>query len=343
MTTLVTGTAGFIGSFVALRLLESGEAVIGLDNVNDYYDVSLKKARLARLTRFANFTEARIDLENRAAVAELFRTRRPQVVIHLAAQAGVRYSLEAPHTYLDSNLVGLGTVLEGCREVGVRHLLFASSSSVYGTNTKLPFSVDDPVDHPISLYAATKRAGELMVHTYAHLFNVPSTCLRFFTVYGPWGRPDMALFLFTEAIHAGRPIKVFNNGEMRRAFTYIDDIVECIIRLIERVPTPSESQKPSPAISALAPFRVLNLGSEETVQLERYIELIEKGLGKKAIKEYMPMQMGDVPTTWADASELTALIGWQPTTTVEDGVQAFVEWYKEYYSLDRPTSLAAGR
>jgi UDP-glucuronate 4-epimerase len=343
MTTLVTGTAGFIGSFVGLRLLESGEAVIGLDNLNPYYDVSLKEARLARLKRFANFTEARIDLADRSAVADLFRRHRPDVVIHLAAQAGVRYSVEAPHTYVDSNLVGLGNILEGCRDVACRHLLFASSSSVYGTNAKLPFAVEDPVDHPISLYAATKRAGELMVHTYAHLFNIPSTCLRFFTVYGPWGRPDMALFLFTEAIQAGRPIKVFNKGEMRRAFTYIDDIVECIIRLIDVIPAPKANATPSPATSASAPFCVLNLGSEETVQLERYIELIEKGLGKKAVKEYMPIQMGDVPVTRADASDLKALIGWQPMTKVEDGVQAFVDWYKDYYGISRPKSAVAGR
>jgi UDP-glucuronate 4-epimerase len=340
MTTLVTGTAGFIGSFVGLRLLESGEPVVGLDNLNPYYDVSLKEARLARLKRFANFTEARIDLADRGAVAEVFRRHRPKVVIHLAAQAGVRYSIEAPQTYVDANLVGLGNILEGCRETACRHLLFASSSSVYGTNAKLPFAVDDPVDHPISLYAATKRAGELMVHTYAHLFNIPSTCLRFFTVYGPWGRPDMALFLFTEAIQAGRPIRVFNKGEMRRAFTYVDDIVECVLRLIDVIPMPIPGG--SPATSSSAPFRVLNLGSEETVELERYIELIEKGLGKKAIKEYLPMQPGDVPVTWADASDLKALIDWRPTTSVETGVQAFTDWYKEYYGIDRPKSAAAG-
>ena len=334
MAILVTGTAGFIGSFVGLRLLESGQDVVGLDNLNPYYDVRLKEARLARLKQSRNFTEARVDLENRAAMAELFDKHRPRVVIHLAAQAGVRYSVESPQSYVDSNLVGLGNVLEGCRTVGCAHLLFASSSSVYGINTKLPFSVDDPVDHPISLYAATKRAGELMVHTYAHLFKIPSTCLRFFTVYGPWGRPDMALFLFTAAINSGKPIQVFNQGRMRRAFTYIDDIVECILRLIDVVPTPvPDGQHQSPATSPAAPFRILNLGAEETVELERYIELIEQGLGKKAIKQYLPMQMGDVPATWADASDLKALIDWKPTTSVEDGVKAFVEWYKEYYRL----------
>ena len=336
MTFLVTGTAGFIGSFVGLRLLESGNHVIGLDNLSPYYDVGLKQARLSRLKKFPAFIEARVDLENRAAVADLFDTHRPRVVIHLAAQAGVRYSVQSPHTYIDSNLVGLGNILEGCRHVRCEHLLFASSSSVYGINSKLPFSVDDPVDHPISLYAATKRAGELMVHTYAHLFKLPSTCLRFFTVYGPWGRPDMALFLFTDAIQKGKPIQVFNRGEMRRAFTYIDDIVECILRLIDVVPTPIPKDRPvSPATSPAAPFRILNLGSEQTVELERYIDLIEQGLGKKAIKEYMPMQMGDVPVTWADASDLKELIGWKPTTSVEDGVRAFVDWYKDYYLRSR--------
>lgn len=342
MTTLVTGTAGFIGSFVGLRLLESGEPVIGLDNLNPYYDVRLKEARLARLKRFPTFTDARIDLADREAVAEIFRRHRPDVVIHLAAQAGVRYSLEAPHAYVDSNLIGLVNVLEGCRQVACRHLLFASSSSVYGTNAQLPFSVEHPVDHPISLYAATKRSGELIVHTYAHLFNIPSTCLRFFTVYGPWGRPDMALFLFTDAIQAGRPIKVFNKGQMRRAFTYVDDIVECVLRLIDVIPAPVPGDSPSPATSPAAPFRILNLGSEETVELERYIELIEQGLGKKAIKEYLPMQAGDVPVTWADASDLRGLIGWQPTTSVETGVRAFVEWYKEYYGVAQPKSAASG-
>jgi UDP-glucuronate 4-epimerase len=334
MTILVTGTAGFIGSFVALRLLESGHDVLGLDNLNPYYDVRLKQARLARLTKFRNFTEARIDLENREAIRALFETHRPRIVIHLAAQAGVRYSLEAPDTYIDSNLVGLENVLEGCRQVKSEHLLFASSSSVYGINTKLPFSEGDPVDHPVSLYAATKRAGELMVHTYAHLFGIPSTCLRFFTVYGPWGRPDMALFLFTQAIQKGQPIKVFNNGDMRRAFTYVDDVVESILRLIDCVPAAaSPNSKLSPDNSPVGPFRILNIGSEETVPLTRYIELIEENLGKKAIKEYMPMQMGDVPVTWADASALKALIDWNPTTTVEVGVKNFVAWYKDFYAL----------
>jgi len=335
MTILVTGTAGFIGNHVALRLLESGRQVVGLDNLTPYYDVSLKEARLKRLAGFGGFTDLRMDLEDRPAMQALFETHKPEIVIHLAAQAGVRYSIDAPQSYIDSNLVGLGNILEGCRRAGSGHLLFASSSSVYGINTKLPFSTEDPVDHPISLYAATKRAGELMVHTYAHLFSIPSTCLRFFTVYGPWGRPDMALFLFTDAIRAGRTIKVFNNGNMRRAFTYVDDIVECILRLVPCPPAPVVSENGlTPNVSPVAPFRVLNLGSQETVPLERYIELIEENLGRKAVKDYMPMQAGDVQATSADVTDLQSVIDWRPTTRVEDGIKNFIAWYKDYYGAN---------
>lgn len=333
MTILVTGAAGFIGSFVALRLLESGQTVVGLDNLNPYYDVRLKEARLARLKQHPAFVDARLDLSDEQGLKELFRTHRPEVVIHLAAQAGVRYSLEAPQTYIDSNLVGLTAILECCRHTGCRHLLFASSSSVYGLNKKQPFSVDDPVDHPVSLYAATKRAGELVTHSYSHLFKVPTTCLRFFTVYGPWGRPDMALFLFTDAIVKGRPIQVFNHGQMQRAFTYVDDVVEGIIRLIDKVPAAVPANGLHPSASPGAPFRILNIGSEETVSVGRYVELIEKALGKTAIKEMLPMQPGDVETTRADTADLRALIDWRPTTPVEVGVGRFIEWYKDFYRV----------
>ena len=332
MTILVTGSAGFIGSFVAQRLLDAGQTVVGLDNLTPYYDVRLKRARLERLTKSDKFTDVRLDLCDRPGMRDLFEKFKPEIVIHLAAQAGVRYSIEAPQSYFDSNLVGLGNLLDGCRSVKPKHLLFASSSSVYGINTKLPFSTTDSVDHPISLYAATKRAGELIVHSYAHLFGIPSTCLRFFTVYGPWGRPDMALFLFTEAIRAGRPIKVFNNGQMQRAFTYVDDVVECILRLIDRAPSAAHTTSELvPNVSPAAPFRILNIGSEAAVPLERYIELIERELGRKAIKDYLPMQAGDVATTSADVSDLKSLIDWQPTTGVETGVKNFIAWYKEFY------------
>lgn len=333
MAILVTGAAGFIGSFVALKLLESGQTVIGLDNLNPYYDVRLKEARLARLKQHPAFIDARLDLSDEPGVQELFRAHEPEVVVHLAAQAGVRYSLEAPQTYIESNLVGLTAILEACRRTGCRHLLFASSSSVYGLNKKQPFSVDDPVDHPISLYAATKRAGELIVHSYSHLFKLPATCLRFFTVYGPWGRPDMALFLFTDAIVNGTPIQVFNHGQMQRAFTYVDDVVESVIRLIDKVPAPVPANGLRPSTSPAAPYRVLNIGSEETVSVGRYIELIEKAVGKKAIKEMLPMQPGDVETTRADTGDLRALIDWHPTTPVEVGVSRFVEWYKDFYRV----------
>ncbi len=334
MTHFVTGSAGFIGSSVAQRLLQLGHDVVGVDNLNSYYDVRLKEARLARLKQFPGFTDVRLNIEDRTEIDNLFKTYRPKTVVHLAAQAGVRYSLEAPEAYIDSNIVGLGNILEGCRHTGCQHLLFASSSSVYGLNTKVPFSVDDPVDHPISIYAASKRAGELLVHSYSHLFNIPSTCMRFFTVYGPWGRPDMALFLFTKAILDGKPIKIFNHGKMQRAFTYIDDVVECVLRLIDHAPGKMAGGGPSsPATSPGAPFRVLNIGSQDSVPLMRYIELIEQALGRTAQKEYMPMQAGDVEASWPDVSALKALIDWAPTTTVDDGIQRFIAWYRDHYAV----------
>jgi len=335
MRVLVTGSAGFIGSNVCMRLLDRGDEVIGLDNLNDYYDVNLKKARLGRFKDHTNFTEACINLEDRENVAALFEQHRPQRVINLAAQAGVRYSLENPQSYIDGNVVGFGNILEGSRAVGVDHLVYASSSSVYGTNAKLPFSVDDPVDHPISLYAATKRANELMAHVYSHLFSIPTTGLRFFTVYGPWGRPDMALFLFTKAILEGRPIDVFNKGDMKRAFTYIDDIVEGVIRILDTPPVNDQSGAESPGKSADAPFAVHNIGSDKCVTLTRYIELLEENLGLKAVRNLLPMQPGDVQATWAEVDDLKAKVGYCPETPVEEGVARFVQWYKEFYGVSQ--------
>ncbi len=334
MKVLVTGSAGFIGSNVSSRLLDAGHEVIGLDNLNDYYDVGLKKARLARIIDHPSYTEARIDLQDRDAVAALFEKHVPTHVINLAAQAGVRYSIENPHSYVDSNIVGFTNILEGCRAAKVKHLVFASSSSVYGTNTKMPFTVHDPVNHPISLYAASKRANELMAHTYSHLFEIPTSGLRFFTVYGPWGRPDMALFLFTKAIIEGKPIDVFNNGEMKRSFTYIDDIVEGVIRLLDVPPKPKpvtvgEAQDPS--TSATAPFHVYNIGSDKPETLMRYIEVLEENLGLKAIKNMLPMQPGDVAATWADVDDLKSAVGFEPKTTIEEGIKNFVDWYREFY------------
>jgi len=333
MKVLVTGSAGFIGNRVSERLLERGDEVIGLDIVSPYYDVQLKEDRLAKIIDHPAFTEARIDLADREAVAKLFADHKPEGVVNLAAQAGVRHSLDAPLDYVDSNLLGFVNILEGCRHNGVKHLVYASSSSVYGTNDKMPFSTSDAVDHPISLYAASKRANELMAHTYSHLFQFATTGLRFFTVYGPWGRPDMALFLFTKAIMNGEAIDVFNNGEMKRSFTYIDDIVEGVIRTLDTPPTltPLKDGVKDPASSSTAPFRVFNIGSDTAVGLMRYIEVLEENLGRKAIKNMMPMQPGDVPATWADVDGLREAVGYQPTTSVEDGIKNFVAWYRDYY------------
>lgn len=335
MKILVTGSAGFIGSRVSERLLDRGDEVIGLDILSAYYDVQLKKDRLAKIKDRKGFTEARIDLADRSAMIKLFSDHKFDGVINLAAQAGVRHSLDAPHDYVDSNLVGFVNILEGCRQSGVKHLVFASSSSVYGTNAHMPFSEHDRVDHPISLYAASKRANELMAHTYAHLFGFACSGLRFFTVYGPWGRPDMALFMFTQKIIAGEPIDVFNNGQMKRSFTYIDDIVEGVIRTLDTPPQPKpvSGDFEDPASSATAPFRVFNIGSDNAVGLMRYIEVLEESLGIKAVKNMLPMQPGDVAATWANVDDLREAVGYQPTTSVEVGVKRFVEWYREYYKV----------
>ncbi|MCU0766631.1 MAG: NAD-dependent epimerase [Gammaproteobacteria bacterium] len=333
MRILVTGAAGFIGAQLSLRLLERGDEVVGIDCLDPYYDVELKKARLARLTVFPGFTDLRIRLEDRAAVAEAFATHAPDRVVNLAAQAGVRYSLENPLAYVDSNLVGFANVLEGCRHNGVGHLVYASSSSVYGANTNMPFSVHHNVDHPLSLYAATKKANELMAHTYSHLYGVPTTGLRFFTVYGPWGRPDMALFKFTKAILAGQPIEVFNYGHHRRDFTYVDDIVEGVIRVLDRPATPNPQwtgDDPDSATS-LAPYRLYNIGNHHPVELMRYIEVLEECLGRKAEKIMLPLQAGDVPDTYADVEDLVRDTGYLPATPVETGVRNFVDWYRSYY------------
>ncbi|MHB1224198.1 MAG: NAD-dependent epimerase [Gemmatimonadaceae bacterium] len=330
---LVTGAAGFIGYHTAERLLERGDEVVGLDNVNDYYDVRLKEARLARLQRHGKFRLTRMGLEDREGMARFFREERPELVIHLAAQAGVRYSLSHPHAYVDSNLVGFMNILEGCRHNGVRHLTYASSSSVYGANTDMPFSVHDNVDHPLSLYAATKKANELMAHTYSHLYGLPTTGLRFFTVYGPWGRPDMALFLFTKAILEGRPIDVFNNGQMRRDFTYVDDIVEGVVRVSDAIATGDDSwsgDSPDPGTSR-APYRIYNIGNNKPVELMRLIEVLESCLGRTAEKNMMPMQPGDVPATYADVEDLSRAVGFAPATPIEVGVGRFVEWYRGFY------------
>ncbi|WP_019918169.1 NAD-dependent epimerase [Methyloversatilis discipulorum] len=335
MKVLLTGAAGFIGMHVALRLLERGDEVVGLDNLNDYYDVRLKEARLARLTPAAGFRFVRMAVEDRDGMAKLFETERFDRVVHLAAQAGVRYSLQNPKAYIDANIVGFMNVLEGCRHSAVKHLVYASSSSVYGGNTKMPFSEADSVDHPVSLYAATKKANELMAHTYSHLYDLPTTGLRFFTVYGPWGRPDMALFLFTKAMIEGRPIDVFNHGDMQRDFTYIDDIVEGVIRTLDRVAEADpafDGDHPHPGHSK-APFRVFNIGNQGPVQLMEFIRAIEKALGITAQKNLLPMQPGDVPATYADVSELTAWTGFSPSTAIDDGVARFVAWYRDYYRV----------
>jgi UDP-glucuronate 4-epimerase len=331
MTVFVTGTAGFIGNEIALRLLQRGERVVGIDCLTPYYDLALKEARVARLTRGPNFIEARSDLADRETTAALFAEHRPVRVIHLAAQPGVRYSIENPHAYADSNLTGFLNVLEGCRAAKVEHLVFASSSSVYGDNEKMPFSVHDRADHPVSLYAATKRANELMAHTYAHLYRFPATGLRFFTVYGPWGRPDMAPMIFARSIMEGRPINVFNGGEMQRDFTYIDDIVEGVLRVADCIPVLDPEAGDDPAASPIAPYRVFNIGNGAPVDLMRFIDLLEETLGRKADKNMMPMQPGDVKATWADTSELSAATGWKPETAIEEGVERFVDWYREFY------------
>jgi len=335
MKILVTGAAGFIGAALSERLLARGDEVIGLDNLNDYYEVSLKEARLARLQGHPNFTFIKAGLEDREAVNDLFRTHQPHRVVNLAAQAGVRYSLENPLAYIDANIVGFTNILEGCRHHGVEHLVYASSSSVYGANTRMPFSVHHNVDHPVSLYAASKKANELMAHTYSHLFNLPTTGLRFFTVYGPWGRPDMALFMFTKAILAGKPIDVFNYGKHRRDFTYIDDIVEGVIRTLDNVAQPNPAwsgDQPDPGTSK-APYRIYNIGSNRPVELLRYIEVLEDCLGKKAEKNLLPLQPGDVPDTYADVDALVEDVGYRPSTPVEEGVRRFVDWYRGYYKV----------
>jgi UDP-glucuronate 4-epimerase len=333
MKLLVTGAAGFIGYHTAKLLLERGDQVVGLDNLNDYYDVSLKEARLALLAKQPRFRFVKMDLADRAAMPKLFATERFQRVIHLGAQAGVRYSLVNPLAYIDSNVVGFANVLEGCRHNSVEHLVYASTSSVYGANTAMPFSVHQNVDHPLSFYAATKKANELMAHTYAHLYRLPVTGLRFFTVYGPFGRPDMALFVFTRNILAGKPIDVFNYGHHRRDFTYIDDIVQGVVRATDRIAVPNPNwtgEKPDPATSN-APYRLYNIGNNSPVELMRYIELIEQTLGRKAQKNLLPLQIGDVPDTCADIDALVEEVGYRPSTPVEVGVPKFVHWYQEYY------------
>ncbi len=336
MRVLVTGTAGFIGNHVALRLLERGDEVVGIDNLNPYYSVELKQARLNRLHAFGGFVDKRISLEDKAAMDEVFRQHQPQRVINLAAQAGVRHSLSHPQDYLDSNITGFLNLLEGARHFGCEHFVYASSSSVYGANAKMPFSVGDRVDHPMSVYAASKRCNELMAHCYSHLFGIPSTGLRFFSVYGPWGRPDMALFLFAEAIVAGRPINVFNHGKMRRDFTYIDDIVSGVIGVLDHIPSADPDwtpMDPQPQTSGIAPFRVYNIGNNKCVELKRYIELLEDALGRKAIYNMMPIQPGDVPASWADIDDISADIGYSPTTDVETGIRNFVNWYVDFYGV----------
>lgn len=335
MKILVTGSAGFIGSSLTLRLLARGDEVIGVDNLNDYYDVALKEARLARFQDHPAYTDLRVDIEHGERLREVFATYRPDRVVNLAAQAGVRYSIENPLAYVGTNLVGFANVLEGCRHTGVEHLVYASTSSVYGANTAMPFSVHHNVDHPVSLYAASKKANELMAHTYSHLYALPTTGLRFFTVYGPWGRPDMALFKFTRAILAGEPIDVFNYGKHRRDFTYIDDIVEGVIRVLDRIAVgnPDWSGEQPDAATSRAPYRLYNIGNHQPVELLEYIALIEQSLGLKARLNLLPLQPGDVPDTYADVSDLVRDTGYQPMTSVADGVARFVAWYRDFYRV----------
>jgi UDP-glucuronate 4-epimerase len=333
MKVLVTGSAGFIGSALVLRLLERGDIVIGIDNHNNYYDQDLKEARLARFANHPNYTHLRIDLADRKAIEGCFASHKPQRVVNLAAQAGVRYSIENPLAYIDSNIVGFAHILEGCRHNGVEHLVYASSSSVYGANTEMPFSINHNVDHPLSLYAASKKSNELMAHTYSHLYGLPTTGLRFFTVYGPWGRPDMALFKFTKAMIEGKPFQVFNHGKHRRDFTYIDDIVEGVIRVLDRPapPNPDWSCSKPNAGTSQAPWRVYNIGNSSPVELMDYIGAIETALGKKAEMEMLPLQLGDVPDTYADVTDLVEQFQYKPATPVDQGVANFVEWYRGYF------------
>jgi UDP-glucuronate 4-epimerase len=328
MTILITGAAGFIGYHLADRLLQEGQQVYGIDNLNDYYDVRLKQQRLHQLKRYKNFTFQRLDLSDRYSTAEMFTTQHFDRVIHLAAQAGVRYSLSNPHAYLDSNLAGFLNILEGCRHSSIQHLVYASSSSVYGANTKIPFAVADPVDHPISLYAATKKANELMAHTYSHLYNIPTTGLRFFTVYGPWGRPDMAYFKFAQAIDQGKPIDVYNFGKMQRDFTYIDDIIEGIIRVTERIPNRSHAQ-----MESTAPYSLYNIGNNHPISLMEFIKTLEIAMGKSAVKNFLPMQPGDVPTTYADVDDLMQDVGFKPKTSLDVGIERFIQWYRDFYGV----------
>lgn len=335
MRVMVTGAAGFIGSTLSKKLLEKNYEVTGVDNLNDYYDVNLKKSRLKNLEEYKAFKYEYLDISSREDMKKLFSENSFDYVINLAAQAGVRYSIEHPESYVDTNLVGFGNILEGCRHSNVKHLVYASSSSVYGLNENMPFSVHDNVDHPISLYAASKKANELMAHTYSYLYDLPTTGLRFFTVYGPWGRPDMALFLFTKAILEGKPIKVFNNGEMKRDFTYIDDIVEGVFRVMENIPEPDpkwSGKNPDPSTGKV-PYKIFNIGNNNTIGLMEFIEAIEDQLGMKAIKEFLPLQPGDVPATWADVEDLTITTGFKPNTPVKEGVKNFISWYRDYYKV----------
>jgi UDP-glucuronate 4-epimerase len=332
---LVTGAAGFIGFHVARRLLQNGRRVVGLDNLNNYYDPKLKEARLAELAKLPGFTFVKLNLAEREAVAALFAEHKFPQVVHLAAQAGVRYSLVNPYAYVDANVQGFMNVLEGCRQNGCQHLLFASSSSVYGANTKLPFSVHDNVDHPISLYAATKKANELMAHTYSHLYRLPATGLRFFTAYGPWGRPDMAMFIFASAIVDGKPLRLFNNGNMRRDFTYVDDVTEAVVRLVDRVPIPDPAwsgDAPDPGTS-LAPWRIYNIGNNRTVEVSRVVDLLEQEFGRPAIREMAPMQPGDVSETRADVDDLMRDVGFRPATSIEEGIKRFAAWFRGYRGI----------
>lgn len=332
---LITGAAGFIGAHLAKQLIRRGEDVVGLDNINDYYDPQLKRDRMAALAEGERFHHVNLNLEDRPGMEKLFQEHEFDVVVNLAAQAGVRYSLINPHAYVDTNIVGFVNILEGCRHSGVKHFVYASSSSVYGANTKMPFSVHDNVDHPVSLYAASKKSNELMAHTYSHLFGLPTTGLRFFTVYGPWGRPDMALFLFTKAILENQPINVFNNGNMERDFTFIDDIVEGVVRVIDRIPEGDfdwQGDSPDPA-SSYCPYRVYNIGNNNKEQLLRYIQVLEECLGKKADKNFMPLQPGDVPATYANVDDLVKDFDYKPNTSIEDGIARFVRWYKDYYQI----------